>query len=403
MSARIRHWVPALLTSLGLSVFAGCASEPPTPFGPSDDEMDDAARQEYFETAAVTYYDGGRYDLAEVQFRKVLELDPKNKKSKRALAKSLYMLANGGRFSRAQSAAKLREALTLLEEVVPLEWPNPNGPGSRRYEVQTDLAQVYSDLADLYDRDVRDLRQAVKTNPNADERALMASADEEIQKRNELLGKAIPLYETVLQASPDNPYALTGLAKAHLQMGNDETGIYFANQYLQLSQKSQIGWKRELDKYAAGVGGMNKVTTELRKDYLNRIQGARDKEKRMHLMLASVHMRRMEFGQAVQRYSAVIKIDDTVPAAYLERAQAYGALGEYTRAVDDLEEYLKITDPAMHRQQRMNAVELLDRYQTAGARRGAAALRPPAPADRPPADLPPAGPAPVNPSGSPDG
>jgi len=397
MSTRIRRWAPALLISLALSVLAGCASEPPNPFGPSEEEMDDAARQEYFETAAVTYYDGGRYDLAEVQFRKVLELDPKNKKAKRGLAKSLYMLATEGRLSRNQAATKLREAQALLEEVVPLDWPNPTGPGSRRYEVQTDLAHVYADLADLYDRDVRDLRHTVKTDPNADEPALMEKAHEEIQKRNALLHQAVPLYETVLQASPNNQYALAGLAKAHLQMGNDETGIYFANQYLQLSQKSQIGWKRELDKYAESVGGMNKVTTDVRKDYLNRIQGARDKEKRMHLMLASVHMRRMEFGQAVERYTEVIKIDDTVPAAYLERAQAYAALSQYAHAITDLEEYLKITDPVMHRQQRMNAVELLDRYQTAEQRRAASVRQPPM------IDQPPAGPAPVSPSGSPDG
>jgi tetratricopeptide (TPR) repeat protein len=115
-------------------------------------------------------------------------------------------------------------------------------------------------------------------------------------------------------------------------------------------------------------------------------------------MLASVHMRRMEFGQATQRYTSVIKIDSTVPAAYLERAQAYAALGEHKRAIADLEEYLKITDPAMHRQQRMNAVELLDRYQNAMARRGAPSRR-----AAPVAPAAPSRPAPEGPYGSPDG
>ena len=91
----------------------------------------------------------------------------------------------------------------------------------------------------------------------------------------------------------------------------------------------------------------------------------------MHLMLASVHMRRAEFGAAIEEYTEVIKLDAAVPAAYVERAQAYAALRQYRQAVDDLEEYLKITDPQVHREQRLNAVELLDRYQTAMLRQSA--------------------------------
>ncbi len=92
----------------------------------------------------------------------------------------------------------------------------------------------------------------------------------------------------------------------------------------------------------------------------------------MHLMLASVHMRRQEFGSAIEEYSEVIKLDASLPAAYVERAQAYAALRQYRPAVADLEEYLKITDPQMHREERLNAVELLDRYQNVILRGGAA-------------------------------
>ncbi len=390
----------ALLCLLPLAgaYLTGCQSDVPNPFGPSEEAQDDAARLEYFQNAAITYYDGGRYDLAERQFRKVVAQDPDDKKAKRGLAKSLYMQAASGRLSRRQRLIKLLQAQELLEEIVDLEWPNPDGQGSRRYEVQTDLANVYADQADLFDRDIRDLQRMMKTDPNADERALMAKSRVQVQKRNDLLQKAIPLYDTVLQVSADNPYALTGLAKAHLQMGNDETGIHYATKYLELSQRSQYAWKKELEKYAESVGGMDKVTRDQRKVFIDKIQGAREKEKRMHLMLASVHMRRLEFGQAVEQYSDVIKIDDAMPAAYLERAQALAALQRYQRAIDDIEEYLKITDPQRHRTSRVRAVQLLDRYQSALARRpdpAAASRRPAAP--RRPAQ--PAG----NPYGSPDG
>lgn len=331
-----------------------------------DQAEDNVARADYFESAAVTYYDGGRYDLAEGQFRKVLVIQPNNKKAKRGLAKSLYY--QGG-------YPKLAEAQQIFEEIVNLEWPNPHGPGSRRYEVQTDLALTYSDIADLFDRDRVQLENKLRNDPNADPAKTNDWIQKQVARRNEYLAKAIPLLRQVLVASPDNPYALATLAKAHLQLGNDDLGIQFARRYLALSQQSQIGWKRKMQEWEDAVGGPGKVQAEHRNEFMMKIHGARDKEKKMHLMLASVYMRRQEFGAAVEEYSSVIKIDGAVPAAYVERAQAFGALQQYRRAVADLEEYLKITDPMMHREQRLNAVELLDRYQSAVRRAGAPPVR----------------------------
>ena len=368
MPSVLKPCATALLATAVLGLTA-CASMPGTEA--AEQQADQVARAEYYETAAVTYYDGGRYELAALQFKRVLEEQPENKKAKRGLGKALYMDASGNPgLSRKQRAARLREAQTMLEEVVKLEWPNPDGQGSRRYEVQTDLALVYLELADLYDRDVRDLRYRMERDPTASDTELSGTIEIQVSKRNDLLNKAIPLLHEVLEASPENPYALASLAKAHLQAGNDDIGIEYAQRYLNLSQRSQHQWKQQLDMYAEAVEG--RVTKAQRDFYMSKINGARDKEKKMHLLLGSVYMRRGEFGQATNAYSEVIKIDQAVPAAYLERAQSLAALRQYNQAVNDLEEYLKITDPALHRTQRMKAVELLDRYQGALARRGAA-------------------------------
>ena len=55
----------SLLTALRRA----CAGDVSDPFGPSEEEQESIARVEYWENAAVTYYDGGRYDLAAMQFR----------------------------------------------------------------------------------------------------------------------------------------------------------------------------------------------------------------------------------------------------------------------------------------------------------------------------------------------
>ena len=98
-----------------------------------------------------------------------------------------------------------------------------------------------------------------------------------------------------------------------------------------------------------------------------------------------------ELGLIRLRAFGIFNVQVLQPVLFINNL--VGTQGIFTTA--DLEEYLKITDPAMHRQQRMNAVELLDRYQNALARKGA----PPVRVDRPrraPAQ-------PSSPFGSPDG
>ena len=62
-----------------------------------------------------------------------------------------------------------------------------------------------------------------------------------------LLSKAIPLYEQALARSPENPYAIGGLAKAYLLVGDDRHGVDFARRYIAISQRSQNEYIRQLE------------------------------------------------------------------------------------------------------------------------------------------------------------
>jgi tetratricopeptide (TPR) repeat protein len=151
--------------------------------------------------------------------------------------------------------------------------------------------------------------------------------------------------------------------------------------------------------------------------------GARDKEMGMRLLLGAVYMRREQFAMAVKEYDEIIAMDPAVPAAYVERAQAYAALGVYSEAVKDLERYLKMTDPQKQRRSRVQAAQLLERYRliAEGPRRPQTTHTPTSATPRPmprtspsargygspdgaPPPLPPARPpAPSRATGSPDG
>ncbi len=336
--------------------WGGCAQAlnamPALPGSSAAEEVeDDQARKAHFEEAAQTYYDGGRYEQAVMQWRKVLAIEPDRPKANWGLAKSLAMMG---------TPQSLREAEALFEKIKDWDWSHPT-LGNRRFEVLKDFAEVYSQLGDFYDRDIRILDDRIQQADPIEIDRLREQKQTQIAARNELLSKAIPLYEEVLTLNPDNPYAIAGLAKSHLMVGHDQRGLMFARKYLALTQTSQEGWQAQ---YAALEKERQREATQEQRDYFKgKIHTAREKELKMHLLIASVLMKTRDYPSAIREYDAVLKLDPARPAAYVERGQAYGKMGDYKKAVADLEEYLKITDPVKQRNARLQAAELLEDYR----------------------------------------
>lgn len=330
----------------------GCSAL--TPGGKENEPEDDNARKAHFEEAAQTYYDGGKYDQAVQQWRKVLAIEPDRPKANWGLAKSLSMSG---------SPQALREAEQIFDKIDDWNWVHPT-LGDRRHEVLKDHAEVYLQLADHFDRDVIALESQLD-DPGADKPSIRRHMQEQIAKRNELLTRAIPIYERVLSLSPDNPYAIAGLAKAHLTVGNDARGVEFARRYMALSRTSQEGWESEYRDLEKNRG--REATDEQRDFYKAKIRSAREKELKMHLLLASVFMRGRNYGGAIGEYDKVLEMDPARPAARVERAQARAAQGRYAQAIEDIEEYLKVTDPVKQRGARIRAAELLEQYRLKAA------------------------------------
>lgn len=355
--------VVAASCGAGLTVSA-CSSL--TPDGKQNEPEDDNARKAHFEDAAQTYYDGGKYEQAVGQWRKVLAIEPERPKANWGLAKSLAMVG---------TVQALREAEQIFDKIDGWDWSHPT-LGDRRHEVLKDHAEVYLQLADFYDRDVTVLESQLD-DPRADVPSLRRHMQEQIAKRNELLSRAIPIYERVLELSANNPLAIAGLAKAHLTVGNNARGIEFSRQYMALTRSSQEGWQRELSDLEKNRG--RTATDEQREYYRAKIRSAREKELKMHLLLASVLMRTKDYRGAIEEYDTVLEMDPVRPAARVERAQALAASGDYKRAVSDLEEYLKITDPVKQRAARLRAAELLERYRLAALAAPVSGTMPPPP------------------------
>jgi tetratricopeptide (TPR) repeat protein len=340
------------LAALLLLGVTGCMG----PMGGSEaeTEKDVVATKEHYEESAQTYYEGGRYQQSVMMWRKVLELEPERQKAKWGLAKSLSMIG---------TPPALREAESIFAAIVDLDWSHPT-LGDRRHEVVKDYAEVYSQLADYYDKDVRSLKKELEA-PGADTARIRQQIGQQEARRNELLQKAIPLYQQVLSSSPDNPYAIGGLAKSYLQLRQDAQGIQYARRYIDLAVRSQGGWETQLKDYEQTKGA--DLTEEQRRYFTDNIESARGKEMRIRLLLGAVLFRNRDYRGALQEYDRVLQIDPKQVAALVERAQTKAALGEYRGAMADLETYLKVTDPVELRQSRIDAAQLLDQYRLKAA------------------------------------
>jgi len=350
-----------LVFALALAAFplAGCESVEEFKGEPSQ-AMDDEARRKHYEEAAQTYYEGGKYAQSAAQWRKVLELTPQDQKAKWGLAKSL---ANQG------TPPMLREAQAIYAEIVDLDWSHPT-LGDRRFEVEKDYAQVFLDLADWYEKDLRVLEQKLDASKDAAEmEQVRKDIARETAERNKLLSEAMPRFERVLAMSPENPFALAGLAKSNLLVGDPGRGIAYARRYVALSVASREGWERSQKDWEVQLAqDKQKITDEQREHFRKKIRGAREKEIAMRLLIASVLMRTGGHEGAITEYDTIIKLDPTRPAAFLERAQAKAMSGRYRDAVLDLEHYLQVTDPVKQRNARVGAADLLQKYRIAAAK-----------------------------------
>jgi len=319
-----------------------------------NEKEDLESKKQHYEEAAQTYYDGGKYGQSAVQWRRLLELEPDRPKANWGLAKSLEMVG---------TPQALRESIAIFERIIDWDWTHPT-LGDRRHEVMKDFAQAYSELADFYDEDIRVLKASLE-DPKAEVGKIQLQIQQQTAKRNELLQKAIPLFQGALQRSPNNPYCVAGLAKSYLILGQDQLGIQYARQYIAISVANQTEWAQQLKDWEEGHGD---VSEEQRAWFKDKIRGARDKEMKIRLLLGSVLVRDHDYYGAVKEYTRVLEIDPAKPAALVERAQAYGMAGDYKKAIADLEQYMKITDPVKQRQARINAAELLDKYRMLSAK-----------------------------------
>ena len=182
----------------------------------------------------------------------------------------------------------------------------------------------------------------------------------QIAKRNELLAKAIPLWETRHQGAARPPLRARGLGQglpdARQRRRRASTT---ARQYIMVVRASQYE-KRKAQEGVGGAAGQAGHLGAARGLRAAKSRSARQRAEgppppRLRCTCAARSTRSRSRSTARSWRSTPPR-----PAALVERAQAQAKLGKFPLAVKDLEDYLKLTDPQRQRAARTRAAELLN-------------------------------------------
>lgn len=147
--------------------------------------------------------------------------------------------------------------------------------------------------------------------------------DASVEFQHDRMADAVPLLQAAIQADPAHGEAIRMLAVAYERIGRTDDAI-------------------ELLRTSVEVEGMT-----LRESG------------RIAFDLAALYQRTNVPVEAVAYYSAALQYDNTIAAAYLNRANTRVATGDYGRAVSDYQLYLALQPDARQRPQIEQMVALL--------------------------------------------
>ena len=236
-------------------------------------------------------------------------------------------------------------AEVILKEIIDLDWTHPTR-GNVKFEVETTLGQRLLEPLRLLRPRHPAPRASSRERPQRRHAAAPAAAIQRQKSMHEqLLRSSMPVWDSVLKQSPENPYALAGLSKAYLH--DRQRGCRHP-----LRQPLHPAQQEEPGRLAAGAQGLGRADGRARSRASSGPSTwtrSTAPATRRSASISSWAPSTCAASSSRRRSSSTTPSwDSTRPrtAAYVERAQAYAALGLYPQAVKDLEQFLQHHGPA---------------------------------------------------------
>jgi len=360
----VRHRGPRGLRALAgavlLAAASGCATPPElsalNPFGLSDEAR---AKLDVFTENAQTYYDRGLYPRALHSAERALEIDDDLTGMRLVKAMSLLKIGQANRRD-----ALVEQSLELFDDMLDT-WGGEDDFRVHLGAGQAHLARALRHV-EVVDRIEGRLKASfLDAEGRAEEERLRAR---QASLRDEHLARAETHLRTVLQdeGQKDNVYALIDLVLVlATQGGRDDEVVAHGRRALELLAESNRVTQAQLD-------NLTKLSSEGRLSLERRIASNLEKERRLRDLIATIHYNRGDHVAFLDEIAALEARGLATDAHYYNRAGVYQKEGQYSEAVRDLEQCLRMRARRLSYETDTLAPEIFSRIDELKARVGVA-------------------------------
>lgn len=285
-------------------------------------EMSEEKRIELFASTANYHYEDDELDRAQNQAVKVLELDPWHKPMRRMVG--WIRLRKG-------SNADLLVAKDFFESL--------RREGDDNQSTTLGMATTLERLGVAYDQAAK---RVARGEQQPDDGLPQNQSAEKLSKRSrDLWQESIQVYNECMVEGEGPITAINGLQRVYALLGDYETSLSYSAKLLDAS-KEECKWYR--DRLTRG-----ELTNAEEILYRENERIAEDLQTQTHLFAASLLHDLKRDREAMEHLDEVIETFPDMAAAYSRRAQLAASLGDYAKAIEDLDSYLGLsTQKATH-------------------------------------------------------
>ena len=280
--------------------------------GPSDEQL-----LELYTTTASYLYEDDSLERAQGQAVKALEIDPDNKAMRRMVAWIRLRMGQN-------------EDLIISEQLFRELYRG----GDRNQATVLGLATVLERLGAAYDHASREIGAGVR-EPSEGMTAEKEAA--KLAKRStEYWNESVEFYEQVLDTGEGSTNAMNGLQRVYALLGEYERSLVESNRLLERSGEELAIWRRMLTQ--------SELTEREESLFRENERAAADLQRETHLFAATVLNRQGRYAEGIEHLDAVTGEFPDVPQVYSLRAQLHSRVGDYDRALADLDRFLQLSD-----------------------------------------------------------
>lgn len=322
-----RRLLAAVALAAGFAGVAGCVGGPP-----DEGQPDEGQLFELYSTTATYLYEDDDLARAEEQAIKALAIDPEAWSMRRMIG---WIRLRGGR----------SQDVIVAEQIFRELMDEGDEGGATVLGMATSLERLgigYDDAAKRYTEDP----EANKSDVGPEELEL---------KARDYWVEARELYGRQVEKGEGNTTAMNGLQRVEALLGDYDKSLSWSELLLERAQGELEAWQRMLRS--------EDLTADEERLYRTNEQDAIELCNQTHLFAATILYELDRYEEAIQHLDAVARTEPGLAEIYGKRAQLLAEVGDYRRAIEDIDRYLRLSDEPFEHPNVRRAFELRSQYE----------------------------------------